>query len=149
MVLQRQMPISLSRPAGPDGDEFRVDLPADLKDWSLCLCLLARGLVERLHIHAANSEFVLTVDRRLKQSDRGRATFSGRRLEVTLSVTELERWEHFFLRAVRDGVAEVDHIDVELKAAADPHTVDLALWVPSARPPMSGADAARLLLGNS
>jgi hypothetical protein len=77
---------------------------------------------------------------------RALVTWKARGATLKLSSTELEYWLCFFLRGVRDGMAEVDHIDVE----ADPSSGSelpgfFVLKVPNAAPPVSAEEARRRL----
>jgi hypothetical protein len=64
-----------------------------------------------------------------------------------LSPTELEYWLTFFLAYFRDGVGEVDHIDLDLTASGvkDTPGLFLTLAVPQASPPLSEEQARRRL----
>lgn len=144
--LSLSIPVTIVR--SPAGNSLRLELPAELTQWTLVLCLLAVDLVGYVKIAAANGQIVLRCGPRMKAPDRGTIVVDDTKLEITLSKTELETWQHFFLRAFRDGQPEVDHIDVPLKSSS-PKTpvIDVAIKLRDARPPMSGADATRMLFG--
>jgi hypothetical protein len=63
------------------------------------------------------------------------------RISLTLDTVELERWLHF---AIRDGTAEVDHLDVEAKSQAH-ERVDVIIVYPSSAPSVSSDEARRRL----
>ncbi len=65
---------------------------------------------------------------------------------MALDASELERWQYFTLRAVRDGSAEVDHLDVQATLVGQVHEpVDLIIAYPSSVPPVLPNEARRRL----
>ncbi len=79
-------------------------------------------------------------------SARASATVSDDGLHVGVSRTELESWMSFFLRYYRDGVAEVDHLDLEAHASdGEAKTVYVLLRVGKFGQPLSGDEARRKL----
>jgi hypothetical protein len=111
------------------------------------LCLLKEQLVERVIFRAEQGSWVV----RLGRADGARevlfSKYAPRRLEIQLGETELERWLVFFLKYFRDGVAEVDHLDVEGTLASG-QRFDLVLKVACAAPPVSADEARRRLFGD-
>lgn len=70
------------------------------------------------------------------------------RLTLTLSDTELGYWLLYFLRYYRDGVADVNHIDLEAASnAPSGGVVDVRVRVARAVPPVSPEEARRRLGG--
>ena len=71
----------------------------------------------------------------------------SRGADVFLSRTGLDYWATFFLKYYRDGVGEVNHLDVE----AYPRNPNMArglgivLQIANALPPISGEEARRRL----
>jgi hypothetical protein len=65
-------------------------------------------------------------------------------LVVRLSSNLLEVRLALLLRYVRDGIGEVNHVDLEGERTTGVPTT-LTLMVPRARPPMSPAEVARLM----
>jgi len=130
------------------GDEgatrVKVHLMADrLERFCIGLCLLDKGLIERLDLVGAKDGNAFRLQRSAKatsiQLGKGKAVMS-------LSLVELERWVYFTLRAVRDGVAEVDHIDVEAPLNGDASCiVDVVVAFPAAMPPASPDEVWRRL----
>jgi hypothetical protein len=56
---------------------------------------------------------------------------------VFLSPTELDYWANFFLKYYRDGIGEVDHLDVEAYPR-NPDTIKglgIVLWIANVLPP--------------
>jgi len=66
------------------------------------------------------------------------------KINLGLDTTELERWLYFTLRAVRDGTAEVDHLDVEAKDQAH-QRVDVIVAYPNSAPAVSSDEDRRRL----
>ncbi|WP_266160137.1 hypothetical protein [Dyella silvatica] len=64
------------------------------------------------------------------------------RVLLLLGVTELEAWMHFFLRAVRDGMAEVDHIDLDVTTEQNTG-VTVVMNFPSSALPMTSDEMRR------
>ncbi len=142
-----KLAIPIAVAVGDDGavSHLRIELPEDLRDWTLAICALATGVVPRLHITNTNVELRLSLDATPRLRASGRAILEGRRVHILLSATELEMWQHFFLRAFRDGVPEVDHLDVELQVGNGDASIELVVALRSAAPPMSAKEAARML----
>lgn len=78
----------------------------------------------------------------------GRATAetTTEKLALTLSKTEIGYWLAYFARYYRDGVAEVDHIDVEAVSTKGVG-VDVRLRVARSAPAVSPEEARRRLGG--
>jgi hypothetical protein len=67
-------------------------------------------------------------------------------VDLALDSVALEMWQHFTLRALRDGTAEVDHIDIEAELSGGTHElVDLVIVYPSSAPPVSPDEVRRRL----
>lgn len=98
------------------------------------LCLLDKGLIDSLDLAGSDSDRVL----RLQTVDRATSVqFIKNKIVLSLDGTELERWVHFTLRTVRDGVAEVDHLDVDARLGggeADSITIVVAFPASMAAP---------------
>ncbi|WP_431050324.1 hypothetical protein [Roseateles sp. L2-2] len=95
----------------PAGLKVRL-LAGSLHQFCIGLCLLDKGLVESLDLVESDSDRVL----RLTAGARSTSVQSIKnKIVLSLDGTELERWVHFTLRTVRDGVAEVDHLDVDAR----------------------------------
>lgn len=88
--------------------------PDAVRDWCLGLCLLREGLVETFTViekSARGTKVKFLVDPQL--GTRPRIILNPRSNEVVMARTNLEYLHHFFLKYYRDGVAEVDHLDLE------------------------------------
>ena len=110
----------------------------NLRDWCLCLQLLQEHLVEaftfRRNSSSQDVEFMCgTVSGCRLTREHGRAA-------VSLSTRDLDFIRHFFLRYYRDGVAEVDHIDIETDGGGY-----IILGVEESVPPIPEEDVKRRL----
>jgi len=120
-----------------------------LRDWCLGLCLLKEGLIDAFTIteqaaKAAKVKFIVGA----KPGARSRATLKVEASEVMLTRNGLDYLYQFFLKYYRDGVAEVDHLDLE---AVDAETGDKEIYITfqasESRPPMTPEEARRRLEG--
>lgn len=112
------------------------------------LRLLVDGLVPGISLRHPKQETKVRVLASDVQA-RARAAVSEHSLELAVSRTELLAWISFFLRYYRDGVAEVDHLDLEAELESDhAASVDVCLRVADFKPPV-GEDEARKRLGLS
>ena len=109
------------------------------------LLLLSERLIEGLTIRREGSKHRV----RIRRSDtKGCAVASWREdsLEIGLSDREIGSWLSFFLKYYRDGMAEVDHIDIEASSAREGiPPIDIVLKVAHAQPPLSAEEARRRL----
>jgi hypothetical protein len=112
----------------------------------LGLSMLWHRLVESLSLQG--SGVTLVFGRCGSDGDaRALVSWKDRGAALKLSSKELEYWLCFFLRGVRDGMAEVDHIDVEADPSSSAELPGFfVLKVPNAAPPVS-AEEARQRLG--
>jgi hypothetical protein len=146
MTFALRVAITVTPEIGTHGGRIQVQLPSELDQWTLGLCLLANELVDSIRVIGRASELVIRLDAHLKRGRNGTAALDKQSVAISLGRTEIEAWQHFFLRALRDGVAEVDHLDVELRMVPDDQLIDLVLKIKKSRPPLSAEEAARLLL---
>jgi hypothetical protein len=112
--------------------------PVNLKDWCLCLQLLQDGLIEAFTFRQAASSKRIEVAR--GEGNRCDVKSDEDHLTLTLSAHSLDFARHFFLRYYRDGVAEVDHIDIETEAEGY-----IIFTVAESLPPVSPETAKRRL----
>ena len=132
----------------PEEDTVLVIFPPEaIVPWTLALCMLSRSLAESVTLSGAKQQCVVRLDPDVEAGDRAQFRWRGPdRLELDISPNELDFWEHFFLKYVRDGVAEVELIDLE--ATGDTGTekkLFMMLKVPDAAPPVSAEEARRRL----
>jgi hypothetical protein len=121
---------------------IKVRLIADqLGRVSIGLCLLREGLISSLDLVDTTGADLF----RLKRSvGSGSSEIAKGKVILALDMVELDRWLHFLLRTVRDGVAEVDHFDLEapLLNEADA-SCDVTVAFPSSIPPTSPEEVRR------
>lgn len=121
-------------------------LPSAVQDFTLGLCLLKEELIEGLVIAGRSGvEFKVV---RLNESSVCFATVASDIVLVELTGNSLDFLQHFFLKYYRDGIAEVDHVDLEaLGRTAEQKSMYITFKVPESRPPLSPAEAERWLGG--
>jgi len=143
-----RLPIDIAIVRHPGQKVLRLRFHRDaLRDWCLGLCLLKEGLVEAFTVieqGASGTKVKFLVEQRF--SSKPRITFQAQSSEVRLTGNNLDYLRQFFLRYYRDGVAEVDHLDLE---ASDAETGDDEVYVTfevsESRPPLSPEEAKRRL----
>ncbi len=87
--------------------------------WALALCLLESQLISEIVVADEAGNTALRLSRMDGNSNaRALVTWEDSIAALGLSGSELGMWKAFFLRTVRDGVAEVDHFDVEADGAS-------------------------------
>ncbi len=86
-----------------------------VRDFSLGLCLLQEALVDVLIVADVNSKKSLKLRLKMRNEDdqRSQMTVLQETATVDLPATALKYLLYFVLRYYRDGVAEVDHVDLE------------------------------------
>lgn len=127
---------------------FKVLLGAvALPDWCVGLCLLKEGLVEKLVCSEDRGKGKLALSVRTLSNPRAKVRQSPGTdaVEVTITPTDLEYVLHFFLKTYRDGLAEVDHLD--LQAVAESGEDSYITFVAAEAVPPVSADEARRRLG--
>ena len=91
-----------------------------LASWCMELVLLEKGLTEFLTItdQSYSTRLELLVDPKIHQSTRGKFTKSAKGISLSVTPTELELWSSFFLKYYCNEVADVDHLDLEVRSEA-------------------------------
>lgn len=132
-----------------DVDQARLVIitftPEAVVQLCLGLSMLWHRLVESVSLQGSG---VTLVFGRCESNETARAlvAWKGRGASLQLSSQELEYWLSFFLRGFRDGMAEVDHIDVETDSPSSTEPSGFfVLKVPDAVPPVSAEEARRRL----
>jgi hypothetical protein len=114
--------------------------------WALGITLLLESLAEQLQIISINGrERVLLM---LQRSDPSAKETIVRRVErggcsFIIATTQAQCLQAMLLRAYRDGVAEVNHMHIE--GTLGESGFDLTFFFKSSQPPMSPAEAERLM----
>lgn len=117
-----------------------------LSDWCLGLCLLKSGLVEALAVteelgsHTIEVQVLGMPDRAAKAL----ADFTPATPQIKLPPIQLDYILSFFLKYFRDGVAQVDHIDVEaIATGTKSQDAYITVTVPDFAPPLSQDELSR------
>ena len=121
----------------------KICLVAGLQErFCIGLCLLKERLIDKLDLVSTDGGHVIRVQRAVQVTSvqLGRA-----KTVLTLHEVELERWQYFTLRAVRDGAAEVDHFDVDAILEGGTNVATVTVAFPSSVPPVSPEEARRRL----
>ena len=142
-----RLPIEVKIAHYPGQTEIAMTLQQEaLYELSLCFCLLADGLVERLIVTNGQSHMTLHFSLEKNLSRFSRVTIEPERCFVIFASNQLEHARLFFLKYYRDGAAEVNHIHLE---ATDSHTnaknVDVTFVVPHFVQPLSADEAKKRL----
>lgn len=122
----------------------------DLEDFSpitpaLAITLLREQLATCVIFRRTRPNWILRLTSVSLRNREARFNWYGQaRLDVEIAQVELERWQAFFLKYYRDGVAEVDHFDVS-GLSSDGSSCELVVKVGNAAPPVSGEEARRRL----
>jgi hypothetical protein len=118
-----------------------------LRDWCLGLCLLKEGLVEafivsELRAQGKKVNFVLEP----QLGGNARITLNPQSSKVVMTKNNLDCLHRYFLKYYRDGVAEVDHLDLQaVDAETGDNEVYITFQVPESREPITPEKAkARL-----
>jgi hypothetical protein len=125
---------------------LNVELERDaLTDWCLALCLLKENLIETLIVaeHAASRQIGFTILRGVKGTARTQASLSPHSSQVRMTPNDLDYLLHFFLKYYRDGVAQVDHLDLEAGSGNDDAAITFK--VSDAVEPLTAEEARRRL----
>lgn len=123
-----------------------IDLSdVSVAEWCLNLCLLKENLTDEL-LFPGVIKLRIGVNEFLEKSERAKVTISPNEILLSVHPEELEYWLVFFLKYFRDGVAEVDHIDVEASTnSVQPEEVYLVFQVKDVTPPMSAEEARKII----
>jgi len=117
-----------------------------LQETALGLCMLQLDLLATVELRSIQNAETLRVGRQREAGRTSVARQDPHRTTLLLSENDLERLAHFLLRTIRDGTAEVDHLDIDaLDGRGRESTVVLSF--PTHAPPLSANDARRRLGG--
>src|SRR5690348_8936442 len=138
-----RLPIDIQIVHHPGQSVLRLQFRQEaLRDWCLGLCLLKEGLIDAFTVteqaaKAAKVKFVLGA----KLGARSRITLKELGSEVVLTRNGLDYLCGFFLKYYRDGVAEVDHLDLEaVNAETGEKEVYITFQASESRAPMNPED---------
>lgn len=114
--------------------------PGSVRDWLICLHLLQDNLIEACVF--SNDSAASKLEIRLAASSNWKVGSQSGHFVASLAPSALDYLRSFFARYYRDGVAEVDHIDVETD---EPKMGYITLSVHEHLPPVSGDEVRRRL----
>ena len=135
---QLKLPVKIDLINHPGQTLLSILFPREaLSDWCLSLSLLKEGLVGSVMLTQADGRSTLKF--RVSPNIGGKMNIIlGQPNEIELTSNALGYLLHFFLQYYRDGVATVDHIDLE---GIDPtnhnREIDVVLKVTDYQPPLS------------
>ncbi|AGA24786.1 hypothetical protein [Singulisphaera acidiphila] len=110
------------------------------KDWLLCLHLLQDNLIEACVF--SNDSAASKLEIRLGASCEWKVGSQSSHFIVSFTAFALDYLRSFFARYYRDGVAEVDHVDIEVD---DPQMGYITVSVDEHLPPVSSDEVRRRL----
>jgi hypothetical protein len=145
-----QLPVDIDIVRHPGKTVLRLSLHREaLCDWCMALSLLKEGLIETLTVTERERKGVkVQLLSEPKTGGTVRVSFRPDLNRVAMTRNNLEYVQHFFLKYYRDGVAEVDHLDLQ---AIDAETGDKEVYVtfraPESKPPVTPEEARRRLEG--
>lgn len=129
---------------------YQLGVMIDLKDvpipeWCLNLCLLQFGLVDSLVFLVGKRKLKIELGD-IADSRSANVLLAPNEVQIRVDPAEFECWLDFFFTYYRDGVAQVDHIDVEALLIGDqPEDIYVTFTVKDAVPPMSAEEARKIL----
>jgi hypothetical protein len=142
-----KLPISIEIKEYTNQKVLKIDFGNQpITDWCLSLCLLKENLIDSIVI--SNNLFSVEIqkDKQIPAPNRAQVAWTSDSKMISITETELDYWVAFFLKYHRDGIAVVDHIDVEISPAhlGDKET-NIMLKVANALPPISAQEARQRL----
>ena len=82
----------------------------NLSRWCMNLCSLEKEVVKHIHIFDDSNKMLGMIS---MSSDNSNSFSNDSICKIKLSSSAIDYWLGFLLRYSRDGIAEVDHIDVD------------------------------------
>jgi hypothetical protein len=120
---------------------------ARLSDIALGVCMLRDNLITELELFGSKSELTLRLASHGIGVESGDcATLTKGKVNLKLSFLSVELLSLFLLKHMRDGEAEVDHLDFDLDAPTISSRSRFVIHFPRSKAPLSG-DEARKILG--
>jgi hypothetical protein len=140
--LEKACSLAIESFENPKTIVVEVRLIADLLDrFCIGLCLLQEHLIDSLDLVDVKGKDLFRFQR---STGAVLVQFRPSKTIVAFDSVQLGYLKHFTLRAVRDGMAEVDHIDLELTRQTH-EAVDFCIMYPSSAPPVSPEEVRRRL----
>jgi hypothetical protein len=119
-----------------------------LVECCMSMCMLYFDIVQSVSLADRTSglEIIISMRSAARKSARGTYRRSEKQMYVSVTSVELGYWVSFLLRYYRDGVAEVDHMDVDLLPSnQDEKRSTLIFRFEHAASPLPGDDLRRKL----
>ena len=119
-----------------------------LQDWCLGLCLLDKHLIETLIVsdRSGNKKIRTEVLWTAGPADKAQMQVGTDTVGLLITGTQFRHLLDFFLEYYRDGVAAVDHLDLETTATGTKSEDAYVIFkVPDYVPPMTRAEAEERL----
>jgi hypothetical protein len=118
-----------------------------LADWCLGLCLLKEGLIPILLVQerTAKGKLEIQLTGQTEHRTRTLASFESNVSRVRMTPDDLDYLLHFFLKYFRDGVAEVDHLDLDVESQTNNQDSTITFKVPESAQPLSAEEAKKRL----
>ncbi|MCC6745759.1 MAG: hypothetical protein IT175_18000 [Acidobacteria bacterium] len=124
---------------------LRIELEREaVAEWCLGLCLLKEGLISILLVQEVAARGMLEVQLGTQRT-RSLASLDPSASKVSLTQNDLDYIQHFFLKYFRDGVADVDHIDLDVVSDTDSQQSTITFKVPDSIGPVSAEEARKRL----
>lgn len=120
---------------------------AAVADWCLGLCLLKEKLIAVLLVYEETGRGKLQIQLadQTKHRTKTQANFESEAVRVTMTPDDLDYLLHFFLKCFRDGVAEVDHLDLDVQSQTNNEDSTITFKVPESVQPLSAEEAKKRL----
>lgn len=150
MNKQLRLPVDIDLVRHPGQIVLRLVFHREgLCDWCLGVSLLKEGLIETLTLSGqltkeAKVQFLMES----KVGGTVGVSFKPDVIRVAMTNNSLDYVQRFFLKYYRDGVAEVDHLDLQaIDAETGNKEIYVTFRVPDARAPVTPQEAKKRLRG--
>jgi hypothetical protein len=142
-----ELPVVFKRMSYPGQDVLKVDFGVSVQnEWCLDLVLLREGLVDQLELSDLKRTYSLSIAQ--SKSEHSAITWKKKSASLALDVNRLDYLISYFLKFFRDGVAEVDHIDLETRSVSGENKEAYVTFAVSKATPSITGNELRKLLGD-
>jgi hypothetical protein len=148
MKKQLQLPLRLKLVRHLEQTVLNIEFKTEaIAGWCLGLCLLKEGLIPVLLVleEAAKGKLEIKLAGQTKHRTKTQANFESDAIRIRMTLDDLDYLLHFFLKFFRDGVAEVDHIDLEMESQTSSQDLTVTFKVPASVQPLSAEEARKQL----
>lgn len=113
----------------------------------LGLCLIKEGLASLVVVHDKRESVKLSLQVVIQASQQSRTSMKvkGQVVDVSMSANDMDCVLHFFLKYIRDGKAEVDHLDIDIQSENKYPDLTLTVRAPQWVEPVALDEAKRRL----